>query len=48
MFKAFSSAKPGNEPSLSRVDQQGDDAGRMHGFQLWSNLPASLKMTAFG
>jgi redox-sensitive bicupin YhaK (pirin superfamily) len=24
---------------------RGDDAGRMHGFQLWSNLPASLKMT---
>ena len=25
---------------------KGDEAGRMHGFQLWSNLPASLKMTA--
>ena len=25
---------------------QGDAAGRMYGFQLWSNLPASLKMTA--
>jgi hypothetical protein len=24
---------------------QGDTAGRMHGFQLWANLPASLKMT---
>jgi hypothetical protein len=24
---------------------KGDDAGRMHGFQLWANLPASLKMT---
>jgi redox-sensitive bicupin YhaK (pirin superfamily) len=24
---------------------QGDKRGRMHGFQLWSNLPASLKMT---
>lgn len=24
---------------------KGDEAGRMHGFQLWSNLPASLKMT---
>jgi quercetin 2,3-dioxygenase len=23
---------------------QGDPAGRMHGFQLWANLPASLKM----
>jgi len=25
---------------------QGDDRGRMHGFQLWANLPSSLKMTA--
>jgi redox-sensitive bicupin YhaK (pirin superfamily) len=25
---------------------QGDVAGRMHGFQLWANLPARLKMTA--
>ena len=25
---------------------RGDDSGRMHGFQLWANLPASLKMTA--
>lgn len=25
---------------------QGDDAGRMHGFQLWANLPSSLKMTS--
>jgi len=24
---------------------QGDSAGRMHGFQLWANLPSSLKMT---
>ena len=24
---------------------KGDAQGRMHGFQLWSNLPASLKMT---
>ncbi len=24
----------------------GDATGRMHGFQLWANLPASLKMTA--
>ncbi|MHA1529910.1 MAG: pirin family protein [Alphaproteobacteria bacterium] len=24
---------------------QGDANGRMHGFQLWANLPASLKMT---
>jgi redox-sensitive bicupin YhaK (pirin superfamily) len=24
---------------------QGDATGRMHGFQLWANLPASLKMT---
>jgi redox-sensitive bicupin YhaK (pirin superfamily) len=25
---------------------RGDAEGRMHGFQLWANLPASLKMTA--
>jgi len=25
---------------------KGDDLGRMHGFQLWANLPSSLKMTA--
>jgi quercetin 2,3-dioxygenase len=25
---------------------QGDPQGRMHGFQLWANLPAALKMTA--
>jgi redox-sensitive bicupin YhaK (pirin superfamily) len=25
---------------------KGDAQGRMHGFQLWANLPASLKMTA--
>ena len=25
---------------------QGDAAGRMHGFQLWANLPSALKMTA--
>ncbi len=24
---------------------KGDNQGRMHGFQLWANLPASLKMT---
>lgn len=25
---------------------KGDNAGRMHGFQLWGNLPSALKMTA--
>jgi len=25
---------------------KGDRAGRMHGFQLWANLPSSLKMTS--
>ena len=25
---------------------QGDERGRMHGFQLWANLPSHLKMTA--
>src|SRR3954453_17206120 len=24
---------------------KGDPAGRMHGFQLWANLPSNLKMT---
>ena len=24
---------------------RGDESGRMHGFQLWANLPSSLKMT---
>ena len=24
---------------------EGDESGRMHGFQLWANLPSSLKMT---
>ncbi len=24
---------------------KGDERGRMHGFQLWANLPASHKMT---
>jgi quercetin 2,3-dioxygenase len=25
---------------------QGDPKGQMHGFQLWANLPSSLKITA--
>src|SRR5258707_12269079 len=25
---------------------QGDPRGRMHGFQLWANLPSRLKMTS--
>ena len=25
---------------------KGDELGRMHGFQLWANLPASMKMTS--
>jgi len=25
---------------------KGDEVGRMHGFQLWANLPSSLKMTS--
>jgi quercetin 2,3-dioxygenase len=31
---------------LHQEMQQGDPPGRMHGFQLWANLPSSLKMTA--
>jgi len=27
-------------------DAKGDEVGRMHGFQLWANLPASQKMNA--
>ncbi len=28
-----------------RLIPKGDPKGRMHGFQLWGNLPSSLKMT---
>jgi quercetin 2,3-dioxygenase len=31
---------------LHQEKPQGDPQGRMHGFQLWANLPSSLKMTA--
>jgi Pirin len=31
---------------LHQETPQGDPRGRMHGFQLWANLPSSLKMTA--
>src|SRR4029077_3714644 len=31
---------------LQQERAQGDLSGRMHGFQLWANLPSSLKMTA--
>jgi hypothetical protein len=31
---------------IHREMPKGDAAGRMHGFQLWANLPSSLKMTA--
>src|SRR5262249_31054053 len=31
---------------LHKERPEGDRHGRMHGFQLWANLPASLKMTA--
>src|SRR4029450_11330887 len=30
---------------LDRGGRRGDSSGRMHGFQLWANLPSSLKMT---
>src|ERR1700683_1717397 len=32
--------------SLHQEMPKGDAQGHMHGFQLWSNLPSSLKMTA--
>jgi redox-sensitive bicupin YhaK (pirin superfamily) len=38
----------GNRGNLGAMHQempQGDAQGRMHGFQLWANLPSSLKMT---
>jgi redox-sensitive bicupin YhaK (pirin superfamily) len=31
---------------MHREMPQGDARGRMHGFQLWANLPSALKMTA--
>ncbi len=31
---------------LHQETPQGDTQGRMHGFQLWANLPSSLKMAA--
>jgi len=31
---------------MHREMPHGDPQGRMHGFQLWANLPSSLKMTA--
>ncbi len=31
---------------LHKEMPEGDKRGRMHGFQLWANLPASLKMTS--
>ncbi len=32
--------------TLHQEMPKGDPQGRMHGFQLWANLPASMKMTA--
>src|SRR6516225_9406210 len=32
--------------SIHQEMPKGDTAGRMHGFQLWANLPSALKMTA--
>jgi len=32
--------------SVHQEMPKGDPAGRMHGFQLWANLPSALKMTA--
>jgi len=33
-------------PSAAMEMPRGDAQGRMHGFQLWANLPRALKMTA--
>ena len=36
----------GNKGKMTAGDMpKGDTQGRMHGFQLWANLPSSLKMT---
>ncbi len=32
-------------PSIPAIRNAVDSRGRMHGFQLWANLPANLKMT---
>jgi len=37
---------PAGRGMLHQEMPQGDTLGRMHGFQLWANLPSSLKMTA--
>src|ERR1700675_5065988 len=36
---------PAGSGILHQEMPKGDPQGRMHGFQLWANLPASLKMT---
>src|SRR2546429_8611617 len=36
---------PAGSGILDQEMPQGDPQGRMHGFQLWANLPSSLKMT---
>src|ERR1700686_2396849 len=36
----------GGRGILHQEMPKGDAQGRMHGFQLWANLPASMKMTA--
>ena len=40
------SVDDGRQRHHSPGDAEGRHAGRMHGFQLWANLPSSLKMTA--
>src|SRR4026207_530899 len=37
---------PAGRGILHQEMPKGDASGRMHGFQLWANLPSSLKMTA--
>jgi len=35
----------GGEGIIHQEMPKGDVEGRMHGFQLWANLPSALKMT---
>src|ERR1019366_4164826 len=38
-------AEHGDSGIIHQEMPKGDQSGRMHGFQLWANLPAALKMT---
>src|SRR6185437_1306433 len=50
LFERFAGDQKKTNPILSGLHlhfvAKGDHEGRMHSFQLWANLPSSLKMTA--